>query len=151
MTDVFTKQSISTDLALRIIHAGARKSDEIGTPVSIAVVDEGGLLKGFLRMDNASAPGIQVAQDKAFTAAGLGMATDEWFDFIQTVPSLAAGAPTGIERNVIFPGGLPISVGDRVVGGIGVAGGAPSQDLEIAQAALEAIGDSSGVTGASGG
>jgi uncharacterized protein GlcG (DUF336 family) len=150
MTDIFNKYSVSMALAHRMIEAAERKSEEMGVPSVVAIVDESGVLKAFARMDNATRLGVQTAQDKAFTAAGLGMATHEWFDFIQTVPALAAGAATGIERNVVFGGGFPIDVEGRVVGGIGVVGGTPDQDIEVAQAALEAIG-AVGVTGVSGG
>jgi len=139
MSDVFTKGSVSNELARKIIEAAQKKAQSMELPCSIAVTDESGVLKAFTRMDGAGLLGIQVAQDKAYTAAGLGMETSKWFDFISTVPSLAAGAATGIERNIIFGGGFPIVVDGRVVGGLGVAGGSPDQDMEVAEAALLAL------------
>ncbi len=105
----------------------------------IAIVDESGVLKAFSRMDGAPLLSVQVAQDKAYTAAGFGMSTDAWHDFIKDDPPLAAGAPTGIDRLVVFGRGYPITVDGRVVGGVGVSGGHYSQDMEVARAALTAL------------
>jgi len=104
-----------------------------------AVVDEAGVLKAFSRMDGAALLSVQVAQDKAYTAAGFGLSTDGWHDFIKNDPPLAAGATAGIDRLVVFGGGYPIKVGDQVVGGIGVSGGHYSQDMEVARAGLAAL------------
>ena len=89
----------------------------------IAIVDDGGVLKAFSRMDGAALLSVQVAQDKAYTAVGFGMPTHGWHDFIKDDPPLADGAPTGIDRLVIFGGGYPITVDGQVVGAIGVSGG----------------------------
>ena len=67
---------------------------------TIAIVDESGVLKGLLRMDGAPLLSVQVAQDKAYTAAAFGIPTDAWYDFIKDDAPLAVGAPTGIERLV---------------------------------------------------
>ena len=139
MSDVIEKTSVSTALAHRIIDAAEKKSAEIGVPMVIAVCDESGVLKAFSRTDGAALLSVQIAQDKAFTAVGFGMPTDAWHDFIKDDPPLAAGAPTGIERLVVFGGGYPISEGDDVVGAIGVSGGHYSEDMEVAEAALAAL------------
>jgi uncharacterized protein GlcG (DUF336 family) len=139
MKNVFTKQSVTSEAAHQLIAAAERKALEIGTPMVIAVVDESGVLKALSRMDGAALLSVQVAQDKAYTAAGFGLSTDQWHDFIKNDPPLAAGATDGISRLVVFGGGYPIKVGDQVVGGIGVSGGHYSQDMEVAQAGLAVI------------
>jgi uncharacterized protein GlcG (DUF336 family) len=139
MAEVFQKASVSSDAAHRMIGAAERKAREIGQPMVIAVVDEAGVLKAFSRMDGAALLSVQVAQDKAYTAAGFGLSTDGWHDFIKNDPPLAAGATAGIDRLVVFGGGYPIKVGDQVVGGIGVSGGHYSQDMEVARAGLAAL------------
>ena len=139
MTQVFRKTSITSETAHRMIDAAERKAREIGHPMVIAVVDEAGVLKAFSRMDGAALLSVQVAQDKAYTAAGFGLPTDAWHDFIKNDPPLAAGAPSGIHRLVIFGGGYPIKVEEQVVGAIGVSGGHYSQDMEVAQAGLAAL------------
>jgi uncharacterized protein GlcG (DUF336 family) len=140
MKNVFTKQSVTSEAAHQVIAAAERKALEIGTPMVIAVVDESGVLKALSRMDGAALLSVQVAQDKAYTAAGFGLSTDQWHDFIKNDPPLAAGATDGISRLVVFGGGYPIKVGDQVVGGIGVSGGHYSQDMQVAQAGLAVIG-----------
>jgi uncharacterized protein GlcG (DUF336 family) len=139
VTDVFGKTSVSSELARRMIAAAEAKAAELGVPMVIAVCDESGVLKAFSRMDEAALLSVRIAQDKAYTAVGFGMPTDAWHDFIKDDPPLAAGAVGGIDRLVIFGGGYPIKVGDRIVGAIGVSGGHYTQDMEVAQAGLAAI------------
>jgi len=137
--DTFEKSSITSDLAHRIIAAAEAKAHEMGHPFVIAVVDDSGVLKAFSRMDGAALLAVQVAQDKAYTAVGFGIPTDGWHDFIKDDPPLALGAPSGIDRLVVFGGGYPISIGGKLAGAIGVSGGHYSQDMDVAQAGLSAI------------
>ena len=140
MSLVFEKASVSTDLARRMIAAAEAKAAEMGVPMVIAVCDESGVLKAFSRMDGAALLSVQVAQDKAYTAVGFGMSTDAWYEFIKDDAPLAAGAVGGINRLVVFGGGFPVKVGDRIVGAIGVSGGHYTQDMEVARAGLAAAG-----------
>jgi uncharacterized protein GlcG (DUF336 family) len=140
VSDVFEKTSVSTEFAHRIIAAAEAKAAEVGTPMVIAVCDESGVLKAFSRMDGAALLSVQIAQDKAYTAAGFGLSTDAWHGFIKDDPPLAAGAVGGIDRLVIFGGGYPIKRGDQIIGAIGVSGGHYTQDMEVAQAGLSAAG-----------
>jgi len=140
VSEVFEKTSVSTELAHKIISAAEAKAASIGVPMTVAVCDESGVLKALSRMDGAALLSVQVAQDKAYTAVGFGMPTDAWHGFIKDDPPLATGAVGGIDRLVIFGGGYPIKVGDRIVGGVGVSGGHYSQDMEVARAGLSATG-----------
>jgi len=83
---------------------------------------------------------VQIAQDKAYTAAGFGIPSHAWHDFIKDDPPLAAGAPTGIDRLVVFGGGFPIMVDGALVGAVGVSGGHYSEDMQVAEAGLSAAG-----------
>src|ERR687890_1367909 len=136
MSQTFPKASISTEAAHQIIAAAEAKASEMGTPMVIAVVDDGGVLKAFSRMDGAALLSVQIAQDKAYTAAGFGMPTHGWHDFIKDDPPLADGAPTGIDRLVIFGGGYPITIDGQIVGAIGVGGGPLSEDPQVAHAGV---------------
>jgi uncharacterized protein GlcG (DUF336 family) len=140
LSSTFEKASVSTELAHQIITAAEVKAAELGTPMVIAVCDESGVLKALSRMDGAALLSVQIAQDKAYTAVGFGMPTDAWHPFIKDDPPLAGGAVGGIDRLVIFGGGYPIKLGDQIVGAIGVSGGHYSQDMEVAQAGLGAVG-----------
>lgn len=138
MSNTFTKPSITTDLAHKIVAAAEAKAKEMGHPFVIAVCDESGVLKAFSRMDGAALFSVQIAQDKAYTSVGFGLSTDGWHDFIKNDPPLAAGAVGGIDRLVVFGGGYPIKVGDAIVGAIGVSGGHYNQDMDVAKAGLMA-------------
>ena len=139
VSDTFERTSITSALAQRIVAGAEEKARELGQPFVIAVVDDSGVLKAFSRMDGAPLLSVQVAQDKAYTAVGFGMPTDQWHDFIKDDPPLATGAPAGIDRLVVFGGGYPIAVDGAVVGAIGVSGGHYSQDMEVAQGGLAVL------------
>src|SRR3954471_3223796 len=144
MAQTFPKASITTEAAHEVIAAAEAKASEMGTPMVIAVVDDGGVLKAFSRMDGAALLSVQITQDKAYTAVGFGMPTHGWHDFIKDDPPLADGAPTGIDRLVIFGGGYPIEIDGQGVGAIGVSGGHYTEDQQVAEAGLEALGVSAG-------
>ena len=139
MAATFERASVSAALAKTMIEAAERKATQMGHPFVIAIVDDSGVLKAFSRMDGAALLSVQVAQDKAYTAVGFGMATDAWHDFIKDDPPLAMGATAGIDRLVVFGGGYPIKLGGAVIGAIGVSGGHYSQDMEVAQAGLSVL------------
>jgi uncharacterized protein GlcG (DUF336 family) len=137
MAETFTKQSVSHESAQKMAAAAVAKATALGVPQVVAVLDESGLLKAFCRMDGAALVSIEVAQNKAYTAL-FGMPSQDFYNFIKDDPALLAGVPH-IPRIAIFGGGLPIKVGDRVVGGIGVSGGTVEQDVACAQAGLDAL------------
>ena len=140
MSNTYTKPTITSELAHKMIAAAETKAKAMGHPFVIAVCDESGVLKALSRMDGAALFSVQIAQDKAYTAVGFGLSTDAWHDFIKDDAPLAAGAVGGIDRLVIFGGGYPIKTGDTIIGGVGVSGGHYSQDMEVAQAALAVAG-----------
>ena len=139
MAQTYQKPSITTELAHQMVAAAEKKAQEIGVPMVIAICDESGVLKAFSRMDGAALLSVQVAQDKAYTSIGFGMSTDKWYDFIKNDPPLAAGAPSGIDRLIVFGGGYPITKDGQIIGGIGVSGGHYTQDMEVAQAGLAVL------------
>jgi len=135
----FTKQSLTSETARAIISGAAAKAQEMGIPMSIAIVDEAGELKAFERMDGAAMLSVEIAQNKAWTSVSFGMCTHEWWDFIKGDPPLLHGI-VHHPRLVIFGGGYSIKVDGELVGGIGVSGGHYSQDMEVAIAGLAAVG-----------
>jgi uncharacterized protein GlcG (DUF336 family) len=133
-----TSASISAEAAAAVIRAAEAKAKEIGVPMVIAVVDASGVLKAFSRMDGAALLSVQIAQDKAYTAASFGISTDSWFEFIKNDPPLLHGI-VKTPRLVVFGGGYPLSVDGAQVGGIGVSGGHYEQDMVVAQAGMAAL------------
>jgi len=135
----FQKFSITIEAAERLIKAAEAKAHEMGLAMSIAVCDEDGILKAFRRMDGAALLSVGIAQDKAYTAISFGgLATHEWHDFIKNDPPLLHGI-VKTDRLIVFGGGYPVKTDTGIIGGIGVSGGHYSQDMEVAQAGLEAL------------
>jgi uncharacterized protein GlcG (DUF336 family) len=93
MADVVKKYSISSELAQRMVAEAVAKARELGVTENVAVLDDGGNLKAFSRMDGAPILSIEMAQNKAYTAL-FGVSTQDFFNFIQGDPSLLAGIPT---------------------------------------------------------
>ncbi len=137
--NTFQKSSITSETAERIIKAAEAKAQEMGKLMVIAVVDEDGVLKAFRRMDGAPLLSVQIAQDKAYTAISFGgLATHEWYDFIKNDPPLLHGI-VKTDRLIVFGGGYAIKADAQIIGGIGVSGGHYSDDMQVAQAGLEAL------------
>lgn len=141
MSNVEKVSTISAGMAQRIITAADDAAVADGQlRFAIAVVDHAGVLKSFVRQDGAKLNAVQVAHDKAYTAAATQMSTEQWSTALDADPVLAAGAPTGIDRLVPLGGGIPIQIDGQIVGAIGVSGGHWSDDIRIAEAALAAAG-----------
>lgn len=124
----------------RIVLEGSEaKAREIGVDMDIAVTDDGGHLVAFIRMDKARVTSIDVAINKAFTAACARKATHEY------AASAGAGGPAfGIHvsnqgRFMIFGGGLPIFIDGMIAGGVGCSSGSPEQDQTVAQAGIDRL------------
>jgi len=131
-------ETISRAATARIIAAAEARAEAIGVAANIAVLDAGTHLKGFARMDGAVLGSIDVAQGKARTAALFGISSEAVWDYCQ--PGAPAPNLEASNRGLMpFPGGLPLVVNGTLVGAVGVSGGAPSQDLDIAEAAVAAL------------
>jgi uncharacterized protein GlcG (DUF336 family) len=127
---------IDLALAARMTQAALDQAAAVEALVSAAVVDQGGHLLHFQRMDRAEIAGPTLAVDKAYTAVAHRIATAD------LGPLTAPGGPlqgmhaNGGGRYVVFAGGLPCWAGGVVVGGIGVSGGSAEEDAACAAAAL---------------
>ena len=140
MANVVKKHSISAELAQKMLAKAVAKARELGVSENVAILDDGGNLKAFSRMDGAPILSIEIAQNKAYTAL-FGVSTQEFFNFIQGDPSLLAGIPT-LARVAAWGGGFPIHVDEELVGAIGLSGAPTVQnDIDCARAALELVSD----------
>jgi uncharacterized protein GlcG (DUF336 family) len=134
------KKSVSSELAQKTADEALAKAREIGVTENVAILDDGGNLKAFHRMDGAPILSIEIAQNKAYTAP-FGFPTQDFFNFIQGDPSLLAGIPT-LARVAAWGGGFPINVGGEIVGAIGVSGAPTVQnEVDCARAALALVSD----------
>src|SRR5437899_3563242 len=140
MANVVKKHSISFELAQKMVDEAVAKARELGVTENVAILDDGGNLKAFTRMDGAPILCIEMAQNKAYTAL-FGVSTQDFFNFIQGDPSLLAGIPT-LARVAAWGGGFPIKVNGEVVGAIGLSGAPTVQnDVDCARAALALVPD----------
>ena len=122
------------------LDAAVAHAEQIGVPVNVCVTDHTGDALATARMDGAALLSASIAADKAYTVAAFnGLPTHDWFDLVKDVPALREGI-VHRDRLVVFGGGVPVRLGDEVVGAVGVSGGSAEQDREIAEAGAAAVG-----------
>lgn len=121
--------------ALTAINAAIAKALELGEPVDIVVVDDGGNVVASVRMDGAKLLSMLTATAKAVSAASHRRPTTEIDPDI--APGLAAASGGRLTN---MAGGLPIVIGGICVGGIGIGSAPDAEDVAIARAGLAAIG-----------
>lgn len=130
---------MTLDLAKMLLEAAEKKAKEMGLAEDIAIVDDGANLVAFHRMDHARIGGIDIAQNKAWTSVALQMPTSNLTITAQPgQPSFGINT-TNQGRVVILGGGIPLKAGDVIIGGIGVSGGTSEQDIQVAEAAVQAF------------
>jgi uncharacterized protein GlcG (DUF336 family) len=133
-------QDLSLEQAQAVVAAALAAADEQGTKMDIAVVDAGGNLKAFARMDGAWLGSIDIATTKARTARYFDLPTEALGELSQP-----GGPLYGIEVSngglITFPGGLPLTAEDgSVIGAIGVSGSTVEDDHAVATAGAAALG-----------
>ena len=133
MPDTTASLKLTIDGAMKLLQAAIAKARDMNVPQCISVVDAGGHLLAFARMDGAFALSVDTALRKAQTAASYGVATG---DIAAGIDLKLAIATEG--KRINLPGGLPVIVDGHVIGGIGVGSGTGEQDKEVAKAALAA-------------
>jgi uncharacterized protein GlcG (DUF336 family) len=131
--------NVTLSEAQAMIAAAEKKAAEIKLPMNIAIVDSGGNLVAFARMNGSILVSIGISIDKAWTAASVKLPTNVLADVSQPGKSLYGINTTNNGRVVVFGGGFPVKAKDQVIGGIGVSGGSVEQDMEVAQAGLAAL------------
>lgn len=130
------KPFLTLKTAKMAADAADQKAAAMGIKVHVAIVDDGGNLKYYLRQDGAPLVAEKISQMKAFTAVAMEKSTAE-------VGEISKGETPGIELvpNLIkFGGGIPIkNAKGQILGGIGVSGASKEDDATVAQAGLDAI------------
>ena len=138
LTYSFQQNTVTLDLAKQMLDKAEIKGKELGMKFAISIVDKAGNLKAFSAMDGAPVLALEIAQNKAFSAAAYNRATHEWYDRLKDDPPLLAGI-VHTNRLVIFGGGYPIQLNGECIGGIGVSGGHYTHDMQVCEAALEIL------------
>lgn len=130
--------AISLTRATKVVDAAIEKAGAIGQPMNIAVVDDGGHLVAFARMDGAIKASIDISIRKARTSILMNAPTAALMPLAQPGAELY-----GLEQTsgglVIFGGGIPLTVDGVVIGAIGVSAGSVDQDVSVAEAGVAAL------------
>jgi len=134
-----TIKTIQLPDARRIIAAATKKAEDIGQPMNIAVVDAGGNLLAFERMENAWLGSIDIAQKKAWTSRAFDITTKDLGENSQSGNQFFGIHASNDGKVMIFAGGIPIKQDGKVVGAIGISGGSGEQDHTVAQAGAAAF------------
>ena len=137
---VISQRSIGLELANRLAAGAVQACADKGYAVSATVVDRGGLVRAVQRADNAGPHTLGASQQKAFTSASARNSTLAMMEAAQKNPG--AANLTDIPGFLLLGGGVPVKVGDEVIGAIGI-GGAPGGHLDeaCAIAALDKLKD----------
>jgi glc operon protein GlcG len=134
MADTAATLKLTVEGAMKMLNVAMAKATEIGVPECISIVDAGGHLLAYARMDGAFTMSFDSSLMKAMTAASYG---DPTGNILPGVDLKLAIATQG--KRINLPGGLPIVVDGQLLGGIGVGSGTGEQDRVVAEAALGAI------------
>jgi glc operon protein GlcG len=123
-------------VAKKMADACEAKAKAEGWNMVIAIMDGGGNLKHFTRMDDSFGISVRISQLKAATSAGVPVSSRKFGELSKDVKGLEL-----VPGTASFPGGLPIMSGGKHIGGIGVSGASGDQDEQCAQAAVDAVKD----------
>ncbi len=141
MNKTIEKRVISDEAALKVVQTAMAKARQFGRPKAVAVLDDGGNLKAFCRMDGTPLLSIDMAQRKAYTALG-GQRSEDFYTHMKTIGKEDPGilmAGLHIPGMTYFAGGAAIIVDGAVVGAVGCSGGPLDEDAACAKAGAEAL------------
>ncbi|AUA15452.1 heme-binding protein [Streptomyces sp. SID8382] len=131
---------LTTQDAEVLVQAARAAAEAAGVTAAISVVDAGGHLLAFRRDDRAVLIAGETSTRKAFTALQLDAPTADLVEAVRP-GGVFHTLPTALDRPLLFlAGGVPVHRDGRLIGAIGVGGGAPEQDHEIATTAVATLG-----------
>jgi uncharacterized protein GlcG (DUF336 family) len=132
---------MNLEMAKKLLRAGIEKAKEMGRVYSIALVDENGWLVALHRMDGAPTPTVDIARDKAWTAATFQRPSSEVAQFGDPrAPGYGLNAQNWNDRLTTIPGGMPIWDENHLIGAIGVCSENPEEDITLCQKVIEEMG-----------
>lgn len=130
-----TQIKLTHEGALAVLAGAVARATELGVPQNVTIVDDGGNLLAFVRMDGAKTLSRETSMSKAISAASHRQPTARLDPANEIKLAIAAGG-----RLTNLEGGFPIILDGHCVGGIGVGSGTGAQDCDVALAGLKAIG-----------
>ena len=133
-------RNITLAQADAIVEACKAEATDIGQPMNIAVVDDGGNLVAFVAQDDTKLIGESIAQRKALTAVLFQMDTKDLVPLVQPGGALYGIESTSEGRLVVFAGGVLLRDADgAIAGGVGVSAGTIDEDQQVAEAGRRAF------------
>src|SRR5262245_32441073 len=135
-----TYTSLTLDDAKHMLAAAEAKAVSLGISYCVAVVDAGGHLVAFLRQDGALIGSVDLAIGKAATARIFDKTTSDLATLAQSGKPLFGIQESNGGQVVIFGGGVPVVLDGTIVGAVGASAGTVEQDIEVAKAAIGALG-----------
>lgn len=132
-------EKISLDSTKKLIDSAEKESENIGVQMVISILDDGGNLIATHRMDDAWLASIDIAHNKAWTSVALKMPTSNLEEATVPQAELWGLNTTNQGKIVVFGGGIPLEKDGKVIGAVGVSGGAVPQDVQVAEAAVNAF------------
>lgn len=137
MSDACAPNGAVTDVTLRmaikLIEAIEAEASRMGVAAVIAVANKGGRPVAVHCMDESYIASYDIALNKAYTCAALKMPTSRLKQLSQPGGDLYGIQHTNQGQIVIFGGGVPVTYGGKVIGGLGVSGGSEAQDTALAE------------------
>jgi uncharacterized protein GlcG (DUF336 family) len=132
---------LTLDDATSLTTAARSAADEIGVPMSFAVMDAGGHLLAFVRLDGAPWVSADVAQGKAWTSAAYGVPSAAQKDKMEPMPNFAT-AVTAMTHGRFTPqtGAVPVYRDGTLLGALGASGGTGDQDEAACKSAVSQAG-----------
>ena len=135
VAELATKKALTLEVAKKIAAASGQFAQKKQWNVVIAIVDDGGHLAYFERMDGVQTGSIEVAIQKAKTAVAFKRPTRLFEEAVAKGRTVLVSLPGGMP----FEGGVPITLGKQVIGAVGISGVTAQQDGMIAQAGVDAL------------
>lgn len=136
-----TYETVTLDDAKRMLAAAEAKAGSLGIAYNLAVVDACGRLVAFVRQDTSPIGCIDLAIGKAMTALIFNVPTSELAALAQSGKPYFGIQQSNDGKVIILTGGLPITSAGKIIGAVGASAGTGDQDVEVAQAAISALGD----------
>jgi glc operon protein GlcG len=134
MPTSYQQSVVTADAALTAIGHAIAEGKSLGVPISVAVVDPSMTLVAFAKADGATPHSVYSSRAKANTAASTRRPTGSMND------NLALALPLATDLKLTnITGGSPLTVDGAVIGAVGIAGGTPAQDAQIAEAVASAL------------
>jgi glc operon protein GlcG len=134
------RATLTVDAIQAMLNAAVARTKQLKVQVHISIYDASAELVGFISFEGAPRIAVTTANRKAFTAARMGMKTEQWEAYVNSIPAAERKIIDTMQDFIAAKGGYPVIQNGLVLGGIGISGANQEIDADIAEAALKAIG-----------